>query len=122
MKTNRMRRRRGEGAFNLIIGLAVLFVVGVAGFRVIPLHIRGSEIHDAMNEAANFGGLKPLDKLRYEVFTKAQENRVPLPMNNIKVERSGPYIIISAKYDQTVDVFGLKYTYHFDKKVEKLVF
>ena len=122
MKTSRMRRRRGEGAFNLIIGLAVLFVVGVAGFRVIPLHIRGSEIHDAMNEAANFGGLKPLDKLRYEVFTKAQENRVPLQMNDIKVERSGPYIIISAKYDQTVDVFGLKYTYHFDKKVEKLVF
>jgi len=122
MKTNRMRRRRGEGAFNLIIGLAVLFVVGVAGFRVIPLHIHGSEVYDAMNEAANFGGLKPLDKLRYEVFTKAQENRVPLPMNNIKVERSGPYIIISAKYDQTVDVFGLKYTYHFDKKVEKLVF
>ena len=123
MKTTSTRRRRGEGAFNLIIGLAVLFVVGVAGFRVIPLHIRGSEIHDAMNEAANFGGLKPLDRLRYEVFQKAQENHVPeLLQSEIKVERSGPYIIIRAKYDQTVDVFGLKYTYHFDKKVEKLVF
>ena len=39
--------------------------------------------------------------------------------NDIKVERNGPYIIISAKYEQTVDVFGYKYTYHFDKKVEK---
>ena len=115
-------RRRGEGAFNLILGLAVLFVVGVAGFRIIPLHIRGSEIYDAMNEAANFGGLKGLDKLQYEIFQKAQEDRVPLQLQDIKVVRNGPYIVVSARYDQAVDVFGFKYTYHFDKKVEKLVF
>jgi len=116
------RRCRGEGAFNLILGLAILFVVIVAGVRVIPVYIHGNEVFDAMTEAANFGGLKGMDKLRYEVFQKAQENRVPLQMNDIKVERSGPYIIISAKYEQTADVFGLKHTYRFDKKVEKLVF
>jgi hypothetical protein len=121
-KMSGTRRRRGEGAFNLIVGLGLLFVVIVAGFRIIPLHVRGAEILDAMNEAANFGGLKGPDRLRYEVFQKAQDNRAPLRMDDIKVERSGPYIIVSAKYDQTVDVFGLKYTYHFDKKVEKVVF
>lgn len=115
-------RHRGEGAFNLILGLAVLFVVVVAAVRVIPLHIHGNEVFDAMTEAANFGGLKGMDKLRYEVFLKAQENRVPLQMNDIKIEKNGPYIVISAKYEQTADVFGLKYTYRFDKKVEKLVF
>jgi hypothetical protein len=122
METSGARRRRGEGAFNLILGLAVLFVVVVAGAKIVPLHIRGNEVFDSMNEAANFGGLKGLDKLQYEIFTKAQENRVPIEMSAIKVERSGPYIVVSAKYDQTVDVFGFKYTYHFDRRVEKLVF
>lgn len=122
MQTFGARCRRGEGAFNLILGLAILFVVIVAGVRVIPIYIHGNEVFDAMTEAANFGGLKGLDKLRYEVFQKAQDVRVPLQMNDIKVERNGPYIVISAKYEQTVDVFGLKYTYHFDKKVEKVVF
>jgi hypothetical protein len=122
MKTSVRGRRRGEGAFNLILGLAVLFVLVIAAVRVVPLHIHGNEVFDAMTEAANFGGLKGLDKLRYEVFQKAQEKRVPLQLNEIKVERNGPYIVISAKYEQTAEVFGLKYTYRFDKKVEKLVF
>ena len=116
------RRRRGEGAFGLIVGLAVLFVAAVAGFKIIPLYIHGNEIYDAMSEAANFGGLKGLDKLQYDIFVKAEKARVPLPQSEIKVERNGPYIVIRAKYDQSVDVFGFKYTYHFDKTVEKMVF
>jgi hypothetical protein len=119
-----MRRagNRGEGAFGLVIGLAILFVVAVACARIVPLHIHGNEVLDAMNEAANFGGLKPLEKLQLDVYLKAQEAKVPLQMQDIRVERNGTYIIISARYKQTADIFGYKYVYDFDKKVEKPVF
>ena len=116
------RTRRGEGAFGLIVGLAVLFVVVVALVRIVPLHIHGTEVLDAMNEAANFGGLKGLDKLQYDVFLRAQEARVPLKLDAIRVERSGSYIAISVRYEQAVDIFGYKYVYKFDKRVEKPVF
>lgn len=118
----RRARNRGEGAFGLVVGLAVLFVVGVACFRIVPLHVHGNEVLDAMNEAANFGGIKSHEKLQLDVYLKAQEAKVPLQMQDIRVERSGSYIIVSARYKQTVDVFGVKYVYTFDKKVEKPVF
>lgn len=119
-----MRRagNRGEGAFGLVVGLAVLFVVAVALVRILPLHVHGNEVLDAMTEAANFGGLKGLDKLQQDIYFKAQEAKVPLQMQDIHVERVGAYIVISARYKQTADIFGYKYVYTFDKKVEKPVF
>ena len=39
----RTRESRGEGAFGLVVGLAVLFVVVVALVRIVPLHIHGNE-------------------------------------------------------------------------------
>jgi hypothetical protein len=116
------RFRRGEGAFGLIVGLAVLFVVVVTTVRILPLHIHGNEILDAMSEAANFGGLKGPETLRVDIFRKAQDARVPLKMEAIRIERNGTYIVISAQYEQTADIFGYKYVYRFDKKVEKPVF
>ena len=113
---------RGEGAFGLIVGLGVLFVVVVACVRIVPLHIHGNEILDAMNEAANFGGLKPLEKLQMDVYMRAQDAKVPLKLDAIRVERNGSYISISARYEQTADIFGYKYVYRFDKRIEKPVF
>ncbi len=118
----RRARNRGEGAFGLIFGLAILFVVAVACFRIVPLHVHGREVLDAMEEAANFGGVKTPEKLQLEVYLKAQEAKVPLQMQDIRVERSGTYLIITARYKQKVEVFGVPYTYEFDKKVEKPVF
>jgi len=114
--------RRGEGAFGLVVGLAVLVVVVVACARIVPLHIHGNEVLDAMNEAANFGGVKPLEKLQMDVYMHAQDAKVPLKLDAIRVERNGSYISISARYEQTVDVFGYKYVYRFDKRIEKPVF
>jgi hypothetical protein len=122
MRQAARRSQRGEGAFGLVVGLAVLFVVVVGCMRIVPLHIHGNDVLDAMNEAANFGGLKPLEKLQMDIYLRAQGARVPLKMEAIRVERSGSYIAISAKYEQTADIFGYKYVYKFDKRVEKPVF
>jgi hypothetical protein len=122
MRRAATRSRRGEGAFGLIVGLGVLFLVIVACVRILPLHIHGNEILDAMNEAANFGGLKGPEKLQMDIYLKAQDAKVPLKMEAIRIERSGTYITISVQYEQTADIFGYKYVYRFDKKVEKPVF
>lgn len=122
MRAGRNRGTRGEGAFGLIVGLAILIVGGMAAFKIVPLHIRGNEIADTMAEQANFGGMKPLDKIQYEVFRKAQEVGAPLPLQEIKVERRIGNIVIQAKYIQVVDILGYKYTYKFDRSVDKPVF
>jgi hypothetical protein len=119
---SRRRLQRGEGMFGLIIGLAILFVVATSLIKIIPLHIHGAEVLDAMNEAANFGGLKPLDKLQKDILSRAQDARAPVELQNISVIRNGPYIVVQVKYEETADVLGFKYKYNFDKKIEKLVF
>lgn len=122
MRDHRYRATRGEGGFKVLLGIALIIVGVVAGIRIIPLHVKGGEIYDAMNEQANFGSLKPLDKIQYEVFRKAQENEAPLQLQDIKVYRNGTNIIIEAKYKQAVDIFGYRYVYDFDRRVEKPTF
>jgi hypothetical protein len=106
----------------LLIALVVVFVVVTAGIKIIPLHIHGAEMIDAMNEVANFGGLRPIEKLRDELLSRAQEIRVPIKPQDVSVVRNGGYIVVQMRYQETVEVFTYKYVYNFDKKVEKLVF
>ncbi|MGE5347251.1 MAG: hypothetical protein ACM3JH_14960 [Acidithiobacillales bacterium] len=116
------RREAGEGMFGILIGLAILFVVVTAGVKIVPLHIHGAEMLDAMNETANFGGLKTPERLKDDLFARAEDVQAPVTLQNITIERNGPYITVQVKYQESVDVFGYKYVYNFDKKVEKLVF
>jgi hypothetical protein len=116
------RRQRGEGMVGLLIALVLVFVAVTAGIKIIPLHIHGAEMLDAMNEAANFGGLKPVEKLQEEILAKAQDIRVPVKPQDVSVVRNGSYIVVQLRYQETVEVFTYKYVYNFDKKVEKLVF
>src|SRR5450759_836201 len=78
MRRASTKARRGEGAFGLIVGLGVLFVVVVACVRIIPLHIHGSEVLDSLNEAANFGGLTSPEKLQYDVSCARRTTRYRL--------------------------------------------
>jgi hypothetical protein len=115
-------RRRGEGAFGAVIGIALLVVACIAAFKIIPLHIKGNDVFDAMTEAANFGNLKPEEKLRWDIHKRALDAQVPLPLNEIKISKNNGLIRISAKYEMTVDIFGYKYRYPFDRFVEKPTF
>lgn len=115
-------RTRGEGQFGMIVGLAVAIVAGVAGFKILPLHIQGNELKDAMEEQANFGGMKPPEKIKWAIYEIAQKSGVPLKLDDIKISFHGANINIQAKYERAVDVLGYHYVYKFDKEVDKPIF
>ncbi len=116
------KRTRGEGAFGTIVGLVILVVVAIALFKIVPLHIAGSKVLDAMNEQANFAGVKPLEKCQYEIFVAAQEAGTPLTLQEIQVRKAGAEVVVQAKYEQSVKVLGYNYVYKFDQTVQKPVF
>lgn len=122
MTIDRKSANRGEGAFGAIVGIVILVLMGIVLFKVVPVHIAGNDVLDAMNEAANFASVKPEDKLRYDIFLRAQKAGAPLPITEIKITRPGQAVKIEAKYTQQVDVLGYKYTYRFDHVVEKPTF
>ena len=82
----------------------------------------GNAVFDIMNEQANFAGMKQLDKIRWEITKKAEEENVPLAPADLKVYNKGAMVVIEAKWTQTIDVLGYKYVYVFDRRVEKPVF
>ncbi len=114
--------RRGEGMLGPIIGLFLLVIGGLAGAKIIPLHVEGNSIEDSMNEAANFAGVKTVEQLQHDVWRKAQLQNVPLNIEDVKVIRTGPNVNISARYEKSVKVLGFNYKYVFDRKIEKPVF
>lgn len=116
------KRIRGEGAFGTIVGIAIVVVVGIALFKIVPLHYAGNKVKDAMNEQANFAGIKALEKIQYEIFVIAQEAGTPLTIQDIKIRRHGADVIVEAKYIQKVSILGYQYTYAFDKTIQKPVF
>lgn len=116
------KRTRGEGAFGTIVGIVVVVLVGIALFKIVPLHIAGNTVLDAMTEQANFAGVKSFDKIQYEIFVIAQDAGTPLPLQEIKVRKHGNDVIVEAKYTQSVKVLGYNYVYNFDRVVQKPVF
>lgn len=118
----RATRSRGEGAFGLIVGLAIFIIGGMALWKIVPLHFHGNVILDTMSENANFGNMRSPDKMKDAIMSKAAEVGVSLPKTDIVIERRENIIKISAKYNQVTEVFGMKYTYKFDNTIEKPVF
>ena len=115
-------RIRGEGAFGTIVGIVIVVLVGMVLFKIVPLHMAGNTVYDAMKEQANFAGVKSLDKIQYEIFVIAQDAGTPLTIQAIKIGRHGSDVIVEAKYTQKVSVLGYQYIYEFDKTVQKPVF
>ena len=58
------RKSRGEGAFGTILGIAVLVLVGVALFKIVPLHMAGNKVLDAKDASFKEAG-------RVGLWTKA---------------------------------------------------
>ncbi len=115
------RNQGGATLLGVVVGLAVLVIVAIAGVKIMTLYIHGGIILDAMNEAANFGELKAPEALQYDIFSRAQDARIPVALENVSVVRNGPYILIHVTYQESTDVFGYKYIYQFDKRIEKAV-
>ena len=73
------------------------------------------EFRDFIQEECRFAATRANDK---EIFTriydKAMELRLPLQKKNLHMERTLHEMIISAKYEQTIDLKVTKYVYKFE--------
>jgi hypothetical protein len=90
---------RGEGRIGLLIALA-LFGSGIfLGIKIIPVRINAYEFRDFIQEECRFA---------------AHELRLPLDKKNLTMERTMREMVITAKYEQVIDLKVTKYVYKFD--------
>jgi len=120
----RSRSNRGAANFGCIVWLVIVCLVGYVLWKVVPVKIASSEFYDAMHEQAAFGSIKDPKLIEYEILKKADELKIPVKKDNLKIQRSHESITVEAHYTITIDFFGraYKYVWQFDPVVQRPLF
>jgi hypothetical protein len=106
---------RGDGRIGFMIALALLGGGAFAAAKLIPVRINAYEFRDFIQEECRFAATRNHDEEIYKrIVDKAKELRLPVDKKNIHMERTMHEMIISAKYEQTIDLKVTKYVYKFD--------
>ena len=122
-----MRRSRGiRGSANVgcIVWLIILGLVGYVLWKVVPVKIASSEFYDVMQEQAAFGSIKDPKFIEFEILRKAEELKIPVKKDNLKIVRGREMITVEAHYEITIDFFNgaYKYVWKFDPIVQRPLF
>ena len=98
-----------------LISLALLGSGIFLGVKIIPVRVNAYEFRDFIQEECRFAATRADDKeIWTRIYEKAQELRLPLEKKNLRMERTAHEMVISAKYEQTIDLKVTKYVYKFD--------
>lgn len=120
----RTRSARGAGNIGCVLWVVVIVLVGHVLWKVVPVKIRTSTFYDTMQEQASFGSIKSVQAIEWEVLRRAEELRIPVTKENLKVTRARNAVTVEAHYTITVEFFGgaYKYVWKFDQVVERPTF
>jgi hypothetical protein len=120
----RTRWARGAGNIGCLLWLVVIVLVGHILWKVVPVKIRTSTFYDSMQEQASFGSIKSLPAIEWEILRRAEELKIPVTKENLKVTRARNSVTVEAHYTITIDLFGgaYKYVWKFDQVVERPTF
>jgi len=106
---------RGDGRIGFMIALALLGVGIFVGVKIIPVRVNAYEFRDFIQEECRFAATRNKDaEIFKRVFDKAQDLRLPVTKKDIRLQRTTHEMIISAKYEQTIDLKVTKYVFKFD--------
>ncbi len=120
----RSRTVRGAANVGCIVWLLILGFVGYVLFKVVPVKIATSEFYDVMQEQAAFGSIKDPKFIEFEILRKAQELKIPVTKDNLKITKVRESITVEAHYEITIDFFNgaYKYLWKFDPLVIRPLF
>ncbi len=120
----RNRSARGAGNIGCLLWLVVIVLVGHVLWKVVPVKVRTSTFYDSMQEQASFGSVKSVQAIEWEVLRRAEELRIPVTKENLKVTRARNAVTVEAHYTITIEFFGgaYKYVWKFDQVVERPTF
>lgn len=108
---------RGEGKIGLLIAIIVIGVAAFLGAKIIPVRVSAYEFKDFIREQARYAAIHRNDATIVErIMEKAQDLEIPLSAKNLDVRRTRSEVIITANYEQPVDLKFHTYVYRFNAK------
>ncbi len=112
---------RGSAAVKFVIALAVIILVGNAGYNYVPVAYDAESFKSEMQAAVLqgmviTGKINPVDNVKTRIQKAVQLNNIP-PDATIDVRQNGNVISARVVYSKPVSIlpFGIyKYNYNFD--------
>ena len=118
----RNRRERGEGQFGCLMGLAIIALVGLIAYRLIPVKVKAAELRDTIVDEAKSAGIHNNKRIVETIAAKAEQLDLPVSEKDIKIERKHEMIFIEVEYTVPVQFPGYTYNWKFHQKTENPVF
>ncbi len=118
-----MRGQRGEGRIGLLVSLVLLAAGIFVGVKIIPVRINAYEFADFIEEECRFAAVRNQDsEVAKRILDKAMELEIPLKKKDLTVQRTGSEMIITASYQQPIDLKVTVYTYKFYRREKAPLF
>ena len=106
--------QRGEGKVGFLIAIIVIGIAIFLGAKIIPVRVTAYEFRDVLREETRYAAVRYNDEAVVKrIMKKAKELEVPLSPKNLRVQRTTGEMIVSASYEQTIDLKVTKYVYKF---------
>lgn len=119
----RKSRQSGEGRTGFIITLAVVLVGIFVGLKVIPVRINAYQFRDTLRDEARYASAHRNDaQVKERILDAAKGLEIPLEPKNVTIKRTRNEVVISARYEQPIDLKVTTYTYRFDAEQRAPVF
>jgi hypothetical protein len=91
--------------------------------KIIPVRIDAYEFRDFLREEARYAAVRYDDAtVRNRILARAKEMEIPLNPKNLTLTRTTGEMIITAKYEQPIDLKVTTYVYQFDAKEKAPLF
>jgi hypothetical protein len=120
---NRSRRCiSGTGRFGCFVWLVIGVAVGLLAYKIAPVKFKTSQFYDTMAEQAAFGSIKGDKSIQNEVYLKAQELKLPVKKEDIKVTRDASNVTIEVHYQIPIEFPGYTYVWKEDRIVTRPLF
>jgi len=121
-----MKRRngqKGEGRLGLVVAILVVGVVAFLGVKLLPARVAAYEFKDHIREEARYGAVRDSDKeVHKRIMGHAASLEIPLEAKNLQVTRNPKAIVITAKYEQAIDLKVTTYVFKFEHKEKAPLF
>lgn len=108
----------GKGAAGCLIALLVVIILGMIAYKAIPARIAVAELQDYCEDQAERASLDGFtdENIARSIHRKAQELKLPVQAEDIRVRRDGGQVYITVDY--TVPLRFPAYTYRWKVKHE----